>query len=783
MNFKRLTMIAVLAVAQTTLAIPSVGAEGTSAVHPEMIQGITMNAANSADSTTNAGQSATAGVAGDSNSGDKQNSSTGSGQTTTGETNNGDKETSSTGDSVKTEDTQSNTSTDGDDKGTTNEKGNTDDNGKVEGENGQPGTAPGETENSTDSTKLIDAAQAGPNELVLMMNSKNMYLNGKLYLAGQPMAVKNGVSYVAIRALVERVGLEFTYDNKTQETIIKKDGNELRFKTNSDVYRVNGVSTKMKGPAYQENNVFMVPLTSITQALNIPYKVDQAQKRVILSLSTKPVAAFTVQPSEIIVGETRVTYTTQSKTSNGLQITDDRWEGKQDVFQEVGPHTITHYVQDSSGQWSDPYSVTINVRKPIAPPVAKFTTDKDEYKMGEPVIINDLSTSEDDEIASRQWLNDRKAFFKPGPITIHLIVTNKHGLTNEFQKTINISNESLYTEDEFNKLFIPLGDKFTVDGNATSWTSLAYSSSSESSTLIRSNSPETVKSEGLLYRETAVGNTRIMVHHMNATGRNMKVYVIATNTNADMPSHITMQGFGMGGPNPYPALTGKVSIDRYFQSLQNQSAHQIIDLAPGESKVFMSDISKIKLKQDDTISVLSDVYSDNPIQYSFIMIDENKDPLQSLPYLTALDRDVHNRGTYPNATRLIRYDDNVGSVSSRLVLGDDNQDPNLRGTDGILGTEASNAGNFGVVYKITLSHVAPRTLITFNPRGGIYYGVISVNGQNVQMAKSSVINAPYEVGVLYRTGSFEEKVEIMFTPASGSNLPVNLLFTPMPLLK
>jgi hypothetical protein len=34
--------------------------------------------------------------------------------------------------------------------------------------------------------------------------------------------------------------------------------------------------------------------------------------------------------------------------------------------------------------------------------------------------------------------------------------------------------------------------------------------------------------------------------------------------------------------------------------------------------------------------------------------------------------------------------------------------------------------------------------------------------------------------VVYRSGSYEGPVDIVFSVASGSNLPVNLVFTPIP---
>ncbi|MFD1773076.1 copper amine oxidase N-terminal domain-containing protein [Paenibacillus rhizophilus] len=625
------------------------------------------------------------------------------------------------------------------------------------------------------------AGVAGAGQLVLMMNSNKMYMNGTLYLAGQPMAVKNGVSNVAIRAMVERVGLKLTYNGATKETIIMKDGNELRFKTNSKIYTVNGKATTMKGPAYQYKNTFMVPLTSITQALGIPYTVDNVQKRVILTLQTKPKASFTVQPSEIFAGETTVNYVTSSSASNGATIVNERWEGRQDVFAQPGFYTVSYSVMDSNSQWSDPYSVTINVLKPNQPPVAQFTTNKDEYKMGEPITITNISSDPDGDQLTESWSNRAQAFFNPGPVSIQLTVTDTHGLSSTFEKVINITNEVLYSQEDFNKLFVPLGDIYTINGSEIpSWNKVSYTSSSEPITLIRSNSPETVYSEGIVYQETAMGSTRIMVHHKNSMSTNMKMYVIATNDNI-YPATITTQQSGFGGPLDIPTATGKKSIETYLQSISLGSAYDNVTLQPGESKPVLTTINNVTMKPGQIISLMSDVFSDYPVKYSIVMIDATKDPLLTLPTLNYLERDgVHNRGTYPNANRIITVTDPVGTTPSRLVLGDNNTDKNLSGTDALSGTEASNSGNFGVVYKITLTRVAPNTLITLNPRGGKYQGPLLVNGNIIEAPNSGAVDAPHQNSVLYRTGNLEQTVEIVFTPASGSNLPINLLFMPLP---
>lgn len=622
---------------------------------------------------------------------------------------------------------------------------------------------------------------ASGGNLTLYMNSNKMEQDGKTYLAGQPMTVKNGVSYVAIRALVDRVGYGVKYDNTTKETIIISGANELRFKTNSTVYTVNGESRTMKGPAYQQKNTFMVPLTSITQALNITYKVNQSAKTVVLNLNNKPVASFLVSQKEIFAGD-KVDYITSYVSPNGLKIVDERWTGRQESFDQAGTYTISYQVQDSSGQWSDPYTITIQVLSPNLPPVAMFTTDKEQYKMGEKITYIDQSTDDENSIKKTVWENNSLAFFEPGPKTVTLTVTDNHGATNTYSKVITITNETLYSFSDFNLLFTPVGQKFTFNGGeVTSMEKVPYTYTDEPSLLIRSNSPETVNTEGIVYKESSSGQTRFMIHHVNNTGKRVKMYVIVTNNNPN-PAIFEQQNMGFAGPTPYATVAGKLSIDKWFKSIQTGADKKKEVIQPGESKLILTELNKTPIKEGQVISLYSDAYSDYSLDYNVILVEENKDPFEALPMLPVLDRDgVHNRGTYPNATRIITYDQQVGAKPARLPLGDNASDPNLVGTDPMAYTDASNAGNFGVLYKITLNNVAPRTLISFNPRGGKYSGVALVNNQVVSIADGNVaVSNSSEQSVLYRTGAYGESVTILFSAAPGSNLPVNLLFTPLP---
>lgn len=139
--------------------------------------------------------------------------------------------------------------------------------------------------------------------------------------------------------------------------------------------------------------------------------------------------------------------------------------------------------------------------------------------MGEKITITDLSTDDENAITKRDWENKKLAFFQPGDVTITLTVTDKHGATGTKSETIKITNELLYNEDDFNKIFTPYGDKYTVDGSQVpTMATIPLTSTSSPRLLIRANSPERVFQDGIVYQETGSGSTRILVHHVNETG-------------------------------------------------------------------------------------------------------------------------------------------------------------------------------------------------------------------------------------------------------------------------
>lgn len=627
----------------------------------------------------------------------------------------------------------------------------------------------------------IDTTQYGSDVLVILANSNVMIHNNVEYRAPQPITVKNGVSYVSLRTLTERFGYVLTFDNKTKESIINNGGQELRYKMNTDTYKVAGVPTKMSGKSYIDKGTFMVPLTSALQAYKMPYQWDNVNKRIIVQMTAVPVAKFSVVQSEIFAGQTEVTVNDESFHPRGKQIIDTEWTGLESYYSEPGRKTISLRVMDVDGVWSEPYSVTINVLPPNAPPVADFMTEKTTYKMGEFIVYDDLSTDDEDAITERVWSNKEHAFFKPGDYYITLRVTDKHGASNEVAKKITVTNETLYTFDEFNQLYSEIGEVYTFNGSSIlNMETITPVTKHLTRTLYRTNSPESIKSDGIVYQDKIAGATRVLLHHKNATTRNMKLYVIATNISEE-DAVVRVEHTGIAGPNPFPQQTGKFAAERYFDSFGKNGRISEEVLKPKQSTILVKDLSKTALKPEQIYTMYADFNSDNNLQYQIVALDANKDIWKELPKLAKLDPDgVHIRGTFNNSDRKMTVSNLVGEKAGRLLIADNKLDTFLHGYDTMNGESRVNAGNYGVLYHIELERVAPNTLISFNARGGSYAGALLVNGKTVGTPNRGTLSTSNQASAVYRTGNSEEKVDIWFTPAAGSSLPVNLLFTPMP---
>ncbi|WP_106768681.1 stalk domain-containing protein [Paenibacillus faecalis] len=417
----------------------------------------------------------------------------------------------------------------------------------------------------------------------------------------------------------------------------------------------------------------------------------------------------------------------------------------------------------------------------VSPPVADFTTDKPEYRLGEPVVYNNLSYDPQYEMVKETWTGNEPAFFTPGEHEVMLEVENSKGAVATVRKTVTILDEWLYTREQYDQLYTPVGKKFEIDGNSVlMMDSIPYTViPEENKQFIRSNSPEHLMDEGIAYEDIISGSVRVNIHNQNRANKSLSVYLMATNP-GDSDIVITTGPIGMGGPARYVSSSGKAAVTRYLEAVSSGTEVANIQLAPGETVVLLPEKSKTPLKPGQVRTLYTDLHVKGEVRLSVVAADPSRDPVQALKELPMLPRDgKHVRGTFEGANRTIEVEDVIGEEPQRLVLGDPELDGYLEGVDAVTGALETNVGNTGVLYSMKL-RIAPNTLVALNARGGHYAGALLVNGKIVQMTDGSILKNQAEAGVLYRTGDQAESVTFKFMPASGSNLPVHMLFIPLP---
>ncbi|WP_372632457.1 copper amine oxidase N-terminal domain-containing protein [Cohnella sp.] len=549
------------------------------------------------------------------------------------------------------------------------------------------------------------AQDASKNTILLNPNSASIQYNGQTSKAVQPVTYKDGTNYIPLSTFAGLYGYSVSYDAATKESVVSKDGAEIRFAAGTARYTLNGEKRLAVGKLFTLKGSMMVPIRTWSEITGSLFEVNGAS-----------------------------------------------------------------------------YSLSWNEEVKDVPPVARFITNKTVYKMGEPIEYSDESYDEYGRIVKTEWTGKERAFFRPGVVEITLKVTNPYGLTGSYTQKIEITEETMHTEEEFNRLFTPPGDKFPIAGQSVlRMAQVPYTIESQPIQLIRSNSPEYFLEEGIAYRDSISGKFRINIHNGNRSGKALTIYLVATNHQSH-PVAYNINAFGKGGPATYVSTSGKNAVARFLDDTAHGKPRDKVVLKPGESVVVLPEVSQTPLKPNLIMTSYTEIETSDELQFTVAAVDAEAHPDQSifeiLPGLKRLDRDGrHVRGTFQDADRSLVIDGTLGYEEQRIAIGDHN-DSFLAGEDKLLGLPETNKGNTGVRYKVRVK-VAPNTLIGLNARGGHYAGALLVNDRVVQMVEKSILKDPDELGVLYRTGPTEETVDLTLVIASGSNLPISLVFIPL----
>ncbi|MFC4639999.1 copper amine oxidase N-terminal domain-containing protein [Deinococcus hohokamensis] len=407
---------------------------------------------------------------------------------------------------------------------------------------------------------------------------------------------------------------------------------------------------------------------------------------------------------------------------------------------------------------------------PLAPQ-ARFSTDKSVYAPGERVIYTEYPYDPDGaDITARRWSGRQDVFFQPGTYTVTLSVTNSRGLQSQpFSRTIRVEGTPIDTPLSYALKYAQPGDAFS-DSQVLNYPAATPAVvAGPSYPLLFSDSPEVPAQSGVLYQDSVSGRARLLAYHLNGLGRPARLYVLARNLESRVVE-VRTERQGETAPTRVEGLLGQVTLLEYFANPGGAT----LNLAPGQSAAVYASPT---LNPGSGVNVMQDINASGRVELTFLMLEASLPPsaqvAQQLPYLPADGR--HVRGTFPGAVRSLRV--NLGALPARIVIGDGQTDPALVGTDALSGQSVRLAGNYGVLYDLEVNGAAG-TAVALSPRGGLYRGAMNVQDgpitQTIKLPRSGNASSPQQPVLLWRAQS--ERLNIDFVPASGSNLPVSLVF-------
>lgn len=426
------------------------------------------------------------------------------------------------------------------------------------------------------------------------------------------------------------------------------------------------------------------------------------------------------------------------------------------------------YVKTPDGLYVDAYTNK---------PVAKFTTGKSEYRLGEPVKYVDLSYDPDAEgIASYDWTGNQDAFFQPGTYPVTLQVTDAKGHKSApYTAYVKVNDTPYLSEFEYPLYMKPVSTIIPV-----TWP-MYYAhfydlpelpkkvTASTDRKLLVSDSPEEIKQMGILYQDEVNGKARLYADHVNGTQAPLQLAIMATN-NSDKPVTIRTTNRGEVFPSVYAQLIGsEASVDFLLGNPVDKPL-----VVPPKTTFVYSQMPTMYPSQG--VNLFYDIETDGPVDITFLAADKiTSDSVRNLPRQSYIG---NVRGTF--ATSDLRWDIDASALTkpSRLVLGDGKSDAYVDGIDVFRSLAVKNEGNYGVKYDIHIDK-PPRMAILLLARGGGFKGPFKINGDFALVPQSGVLTAFDGVQILTRTTGDEPTLDIEYTPPAGTGFPADLIFYPL----
>lgn len=637
------------------------------------------------------------------------------------------------------------------------------------------------------------AAQIG-DQNKLFIDRHEAVIAGETLNLDVPPRVWEGTTMLPLRFVVENILQgEVHWDQNTGTISINNEDTDVRLRINEAQAVVNGNTRKLAMAPFIEKDRTLVPVRFLAETFGYEVHYDNSEKSINLRPVLPPVAQFHLSRDTIIAGQT-VEAIDYSYDPYGYPIVEKRWQINRDpklrtdnlasIFSTPGPgqYIVELQVKNKAGRWSNWAEQIITVEPNEAPVVEELRPVKPVIAQGENLdFIYRANNEAWEDIVEERWTYrhlDRdlkgtskpRSLFAPGDYEVTLQVRDAYGNWSDIATTsVTVSNQVVYSELEY-KFRQPIPGEVIDNPDQFNYNNLVpeqnYQARSGGPTLLLSNSPEVISAPGILYRDKLSGSFRIMFHHINDASTVNQLVMVAENQGNEPVTLLQTKGMAMGPTTDVMHLGQSLAME-YLQASQQEKT---VTLKPGE-KYLLYQSPGTDWKINHAITGVFDLISSGPVSITVAALGSNNswNNLDSLPLLP---RDVHPRGTFPNADRWVDIYLNPGEPR-KIELGKDQQgfESWLTGYDALTGATVINRGNYGSLYHLTF-HAETRTGILLNPRGLNFKGAFTgFDGKSYRVPAYDTFYGSRRaavVGVLEpgQTGT------VIYLPPNGSDAPV-----------
>jgi len=669
-----------------------------------------------------------------------------------------------------------------------------------------------------DEVAIIDSMQPTTykqKEMILELNKTLALIDGQEYQLETIPKVIEGRTYLPLRFTVDKL-LEagVLWDGAEKKATIIKDSRKVEVKIGSNRAYVNGDEVELENTPVIDKSTTYLPLRTMADLFDIQIDYHQETRKITLVKKTsegedipvikKPIAQFSFDQVEYTAGQT-VRAIDESFHEDDTPLTNKLWmvnfnekqtnSRLENMFSKpvAGTYSVSLKVQDGKGIWSEWATRQIVVKSNQKPIITTFHTEMESYAGGEVIdFIHTYDNEPWENIKVERWtyrqewepvnkvvVDKPKHIFHEGRYIVTLQLQDDYGNWSDAKETVvTINQESKQSELEYKFANGQAGD--AVDNfdnfNFQSYKAITPSEADfGNGILFMSNSPETVKQNGILYRDMVEGKGRILFHHTNSfteeeNQKESKRIVLVAENPTNEPVSFSISNKVLKGPSNDILFVGQQLLYDYLKGTETNQ----YSLSPGE-KIYIYDSGNKKWDRGQLVSGQMNFNTSGKIKLTIACLGKNTN-INDIVQLPDLQRDAHPRGTFYKMD--IDYKVNLEDTEpTKLVLGAGDHEW-VNGYDAMAVKLVQNRGNYGVNYKIDITATEDMGVL-LNPRGGLFRGALKWDDEEPFLAP----NKGYIIGhnskaVMLGVIKAGETRTLYYSLPNGSATPVLLVFMP-----